>query len=782
MPSIDNKSALHSNALDLLSAEAIAVLGPEIDHLALQVMLRGAQACSAEGLAAVLDAAVRFSATQLVQLAKQTAEQQSGATLTDDQARDCVSRMQVMIAPPVEAAVASAPAAVTAVDPSLAAFAEDPDLLADFIMEADEHLASIEEKILILEKDSSLIEAIHAVFRSFHSIKGLAGFLGLSGVQAVSHEVETLLDHARNLRITVSTQIVDIVLESSEYLKDEIEVIRAKLAGTPLPAVRDNSALLSTLMTATADIAAGRPFLTATASARTEDVATPSAPEPIASIEASIETPMEETIEMPVEEPAIEAAEQPETEAVEELPIEAPAIEPTPVEPIAEPLPEPLAEPIAAPTPTPPSRPTLSIVPPPEPARVQVRQEAAPAATPIARVEAANTSIRVETAKLDRLMDMVGEMVIAQSILSNIPRNGTAADARIAGEMSQLARITSEVQRCAMSMRMMPIGPLFQKNAKMVRDLSRRNGKQVALELFGETTELDKSIAEELSDPLLHMIRNALDHGIESPAERALTDKPAVASLRISAEHQAGQIVISISDDGRGLDPVKIRNKAIQNKLIEESEQLTEAEIFHLIFAPGFSTAEKITDISGRGVGMDVVRQHVESLRGRIEIRSKLGEGTTFLIHLPLTLAIIEGLVIVVGEHRYIIPLYSVREMLRPTRDMLFTVQGADEIILMRGSLLPLIRLHRRFAIEPRTEDICEGLLVVCEFAGKRYCLFVDDLLGRQEVVIKSLDEAFRNVRGVVGSAILGDGRIGLILDVAGIFHADSPHQEPKFA
>jgi len=329
---------------------------------------------------------------------------------------------------------------------------------------------------------------------------------------------------------------------------------------------------------------------------------------------------------------------------------------------------------------------------------------------------------------------------------------------------------------------MMPIGPLFQKNAKMVRDLSRRNGKQVSLELFGETTELDKSIAEELSDPLLHMIRNALDHGIETPAERALTDKPAVASLRISAEHQAGQIVISISDDGRGLDPVKIRAKAIHNKLIDENEQLTEAEIFHLIFAPGFSTAEKITDISGRGVGMDVVRQHVESLRGRIEIRSQLGQGTTFLIHLPLTLAIIEGLVIIVGEHRYIIPLYSVREMLRPTEDMLFTVQGADEIILMRGSLLPLIRLHRRFDIAPRTENICEGLLVVCEFAGKRYCLFVDDLLGRQEVVIKSLDEAFRNVRGLVGSAILGDGRIGLILDVAGIFRADRSIQEPKYA
>jgi two-component system chemotaxis sensor kinase CheA len=360
--------------------------------------------------------------------------------------------------------------------------------------------------------------------------------------------------------------------------------------------------------------------------------------------------------------------------------------------------------------------------------------------------------------------------VIAQSILSNIPRATSPDEARLITEMSKLARITSEVQRCAMSMRMMPIGPLFQKNAKMVRDLSRRNGKQVSLELSGENTELDKTIAEELSDPLLHMIRNALDHGIELPEERIAVGKPPVASLHIGAEHHAGQIVISISDDGRGLDPQKIRNKAIQNGLIDEGAQLTEDEIFRLIFAPGFSTAEKITDISGRGVGMDVVRQHVESLRGRIEIKSELGKGTTFLILLPLTLAIIEGLVIVVGEHRYIIPLFSVREMFRPTQDMLFTVQGSEEMILKRGALLPLIRLHKRFSITPRTENICEGLLVVCDFSGKLFCLFVDDLLGRQEVVIKSLDDAFKSVDGIVGSAILGDGRIGLILDVAGIF------------
>ena len=389
-------------------------------------------------------------------------------------------------------------------------------------------------------------------------------------------------------------------------------------------------------------------------------------------------------------------------------------------------------------------------------------------------------SIRIETSKLDHLMDMVGEMVIAQSILSHNPHIATNRDARLSGDLAELARITGEVQRRAMSMRMMPIGPLFQKNAKLVRDLARRHGKQVDLRIAGESTELDKTIAEELSDPLLHMIRNALDHGIETPEERIAAGKNPVATLRLSAEHQAGQIVIAISDDGRGLDGDKILKKAVQKNLVAEGAQLSQAEIYQLIFAPGFSTAEKITDISGRGVGMDVVRKHVETLRGQIQIVSELGAGTTFFIHLPLTLAIIEGLVIVVGEHRYIIPIFSVREMFRPTQDMLVSVQGSEEMILMRGNLYPLVRLHRRFGIEPRTENICEGLVVVCEGPERQFCLYVDDLLGRQEIVIKSLGKDFGDTSGLTGCAILGDGRIGLILDVIGIFRL--PNQSVKEA
>jgi len=688
-----------------------AELAQVIDDLALQVMVQGADALTPAAFTGLIKLGERCDLDDLVKEVK-AAKPAKGKRTTDEATHALIEKLQAFIATPAKGDINEGSSASTEIPESFA-FEEDPELLADFVMESEEHLAAIEEKILLLEKDPTLIDTIHAVFRSFHSIKGLAGFLGLVGVQTVAHEVETLLDHARNSRISVTSDVVDLVLESSEYLKEEVAVVQAKLNGAPLPAVRDNTDLIKVLSMATADIAAGRPFSLAAGK--------PAAvPPPAVAVVLPVAPPVAVV-------PLAEAIPAPEP---------APAVE---VAPIA-----------AAPA---------------------IATPVAPATEKQGRTESGSSSIRVETSKLDRLMDMVGEMVIAQAILSN-SRTGAP------GEMSQLARITSEVQRCAMSMRMMPIGPLFQKNAKMVRDLSRRNGKQVSLELLGESTELDKTIAEELSDPLLHMIRNALDHGIEPPDERIAAGKSPMASLKIGAEHQAGQIVISISDDGRGLDPQRIRNKAIQNGLIDEAAQLTEDEIFHLIFAPGFSTAEKITDISGRGVGMDVVRQHVESLRGRIEIHSELGKGTTFRILLPLTLAIIEGLVIVVGEHRYIIPLFSVREMLRPTEDMLFTVQGSEEMILMRGALLPLIRLHKRFDITPRTEDICDGLLVVCEFSGKRFCLFVDDLQGRQEVVIKSLDESFKSVKGLVGSAILGDGRIGLILDVAGIFQRPHPGQE----
>jgi two-component system chemotaxis sensor kinase CheA len=378
----------------------------------------------------------------------------------------------------------------------------------------------------------------------------------------------------------------------------------------------------------------------------------------------------------------------------------------------------------------------------------------------------------VDTNKLDYLVDMVGEMVIAQSLVRHDPDLAIGAKPRLGRNLSQLARITDEVQRTAMSMRMIPVGQLFQKTSRLVRDLSRKASKQVELELFGEETELDRNIVEDLADPLMHMVRNSVDHGIETPDERTRNGKPATARVTLRAGHQAGQIVIQVSDDGRGLNQAKILRKAVEKGLVSAGTQLTEAEIFNLIFHPGFSTAEKITDVSGRGVGMDVVRKHVQKLRGRIDVLSRLGEGTTFLLKLPLTLAIIDGLVVGVGEQRYIVPIFAVREMLKPPEDSISTLQGRQEMALVRGSLLPLVRLHQRFGVKPRFENPWDSLLIVSESGGRQFCLMVDELIGKQEVVIKSLGETMANIAGVAGGAILGDGRVGLILDLEGLFGA----------
>jgi two-component system chemotaxis sensor kinase CheA len=386
-------------------------------------------------------------------------------------------------------------------------------------------------------------------------------------------------------------------------------------------------------------------------------------------------------------------------------------------------------------------------------------------AAPVKEARGGETSaIRVSTAKLDFLVDMAGEMVIAQSLVRHDPELAGAKNPRFQRNMAQLTRITAELQKTAMSMRLVPIGPLFRKMARLVRDLSRQFGKSVNMETQGDEIELDRNIVEELGDPLMHMVRNALDHGIESPDEREQKGKNPVATLLLRARHHAGQVLIEIADDGRGLDREKIVKKAIQKGIVATGEGLSDNEAFNLIFQPGFTTAAQVTSVSGRGVGMDVVRRHVEKLRGRIEIRSTAGQGASFLVKVPLTLAIIEGLVLGVGKERYIAPLFAVRELLRPTADTIWTVQQRAEMALIRGELVPVLRLFRRFGVKPRSEDALESVLVVAEVEGQRFCLMVDELIGKQEVVIKSLGETFKNSCGVAGGAILGDGRVGLIL------------------
>jgi two-component system, chemotaxis family, sensor kinase CheA len=377
-------------------------------------------------------------------------------------------------------------------------------------------------------------------------------------------------------------------------------------------------------------------------------------------------------------------------------------------------------------------------------------------------------SIKVDTRKLDSLVDAVGELIVVQSLIQEDPVLAARLDSRLAGNLAQLKRITADLQRNAMALRMVPIRQAFQKVSRIVRDLSRKADKPIELVLSGEDTELDRKVVEEIADPLMHMVRNSIDHGVESPDVRAACGKRPQARLALSAYHQGGHIVIEIADDGKGLDTEKIRTRAIERGLVAAGDPHSPEDVHRLIFAPGFSTADVVTEISGRGVGMDVVRRNIEALRGAVEIVSERGQGTTFRIRLPLTLAVLDGLIVGVGKERFVMPTTAVRESLRPQLSQVHNVQGEPRLVQVRDSLVPLVTLGEMFRL-PHEKDPCQATVVVIEDAGSRVGLVVDSLLGKQEVVIKSLGDTFESVRGVAGGAILGDGRIGLILDAQGI-------------
>jgi two-component system chemotaxis sensor kinase CheA len=682
-----------------------AELRAQIDGMATRLVVGGDVKSFAATLKQLSEMAVKDGYTETAELALNLAKTVQAASKDKKTVENTLKQglsilQEVLESEDAKARNSKKPGAESKPEPTNP-LAQDPELVSDFIMESREHLSSIESQMLALEQNPSDTDVIHAVFRSFHTIKGLAGFLEFAAIQKVAHEVETLLDLARNGKLTITTGVVDVVLESADYLKQAIDAVEAALSGEPAQTLADPNDLLVRIQKAYSNESA--PAETAASAPR---------------------------------------AASPDAES-------APQKRSAPSEPA-----------IAAQSDTKPSAPASSVA----------DRSSAKAAKP-----ADSFSVRVETAKLDHLMDMVGEMVIAQSLIRNNPVLTSLQNPRLLGDLSQLARITADVQRTTMGMRMIPMGQLFQRTARMVRDLSRKTGKLVELEMSGEGTEVDKNIAEELSDPLLHMVRNSLDHGIELPADREAAGKRPTARVRLAAYHQAGQIIIEIADDGRGLDKAKILKKAQQRGLIQDSAHLSENDIFHLIFEPGFSTADQISDISGRGVGMDVVRKNVQKLRGRIDIKSIAGKGATFILSLPLTLAIIDGLVVNIGGHRYIVPIFDVKEMIRPTQDMLSSVQGRDEMALIRGRLLPIVRLSQRFGVKAKSDNICDGLLVVAECEGKQFCLLVDDLVGKQEVVIKSLGETLKNITGIAGCAILGDGRVGLILDMHGILRGHRP-------
>ena len=385
--------------------------------------------------------------------------------------------------------------------------------------------------------------------------------------------------------------------------------------------------------------------------------------------------------------------------------------------------------------------------------------------------QAADTAvIRVNITKLDDLIDMVGELVITQAMIRQNSFILSNSDRRLSRDVSRLTSITSELQKTSTRLRMVPIKQTFQRMSRLVRDLSRDAGKKVGVVTEGEDTEIDKNMVEEIYNPLVHMVRNAVDHGIDSSEERLKAGKPEKGIIQLKAFHRGGNVVIEISDDGKGLDRDGILKKAVKKKLVDDSHELSDQDIYKLIFLPGFSTAAAITDISGRGVGMDVVKQAVEKLRGKAEIDSTMNKGSTFAFSFPLTMAIIDGMIVRVGGEKYIIPLTSIRQLLRPVEESYNIIIGKGETINVMGNLLPLIRVYKIFGIEAEHENPWEAIVVVVEGENSSKCLLVDEILGEEEVVIKNLGESLKNRKGISGGAILGDGNVGLILDPEGLF------------
>ncbi len=378
--------------------------------------------------------------------------------------------------------------------------------------------------------------------------------------------------------------------------------------------------------------------------------------------------------------------------------------------------------------------------------------------------------VKVDIKKLDELLNLIGELVINYSQVQTliIKESKGEISQNIINTMDTFHNLTKEIQEKVMKVRMLPVGPMFNQFYRFVRDIAQKVGKKVKLTLHGTDTELDKTVIERITDPLRHIVRNAIDHGLESIEQRKEIGKQEEGNIKLSAFHREGNVVIEIQDDGKGMDPKKIFEKAVEKGLVteEESEELTDSQKINFIFSPGFSTAEQVTDLSGRGVGMDVVKNNIEQLRGSVHLKTELGKGTTIQIILPLTLSIIEGMLIGIGNLTFVINIMSVIEIIKPEEKHINPVEGKAEVVNVRGEFLPLVRLHKEFRIENSLKNIEEAIVVIVEAEGRKFCLMADELIGQQQVVIKSLDEILDKAFGITGTTILGDGKIAFILDI----------------
>ncbi|MFE0839383.1 chemotaxis protein CheA [Achromobacter insolitus] len=685
-----------------------------------------------------------------------------------------------------------------------------------FFDEADELLAQMEQLLLELDVGAPDIEQLNAIFRAAHSIKGGAATFGcFTQLAGTTHLLENLLDAIRRGEMALRTDMIDIFLETKDVLKSQLDAYRA--SEEPDEAVFERiCAVLRQLALEHKDPAAESAPAQAPAPATPPPVqvqapaqaAPVPSPEPAAAPQAqAAETgtlPLRVRITKVSDKDAaslleemgnlgnVKASERAEgaltvwmdstctpgdIEAVccfivdgDQLEIGHEAAPAAALAPVAAAAPAATPAPAAAPAPQAPAVVESAAA---AEAITQATRAARPAAAAPAHADKESTSIRVGVEKVDQVINLVGELVITQAMLAQTASTlDPVLHDRLLNGMEQLERNARDLQEAVMSIRMMPMDYVFSRFPRLVRDIASKMGKQIELQTHGRATELDKSLIERIIDPLTHLVRNSLDHGIETPEKRIAAGKDPVGQLVLSAQHNGGNIVIEVSDDGGGLNREKILKKAIAQGLAV-NENSPDDEIWQLIFAPGFSTAEKVTDISGRGVGMDVVRRNIQDMGGHVQLSCEPGNGTTTRIVLPLTLAILDGMSVRVGEETFILPLNHVTESLQPTNDQIYSVAGNERVMHVRGEYLPLVEMHRVFSVEDAQTDPTQAIAVIMQAEDRRFALLVDHLIGQHQVVVKNLESNYRKVPGISAATILGDGSVALIVDVFALARAN---------
>ena len=670
------------------------------------------------------------------------------------------------------------------------------DFYQTFFDEADELLADMEQHLLDLVPEAPDSEQLNAIFRAAHSIKGGAGTFGFTILQETTHLMENLLDEARRGEMQLNTDIINLFLETKDIMQEQLDAYKSstepdaasfeyicnalrqlalEAKGQVVPAAT-SGAKLSVVESVAQEAGAAAPATGAADDGKLRIVLSRLKENEVGLLEEELGNlgtltnvvkgtdSLSATVDGGISQDDIIAvlcfvieADQIAFETAAAAPVES-----APVEAVEE------VAVVEAPAPV--------VQPAPVPALKAVAKEQPAGREKPARASE-STSIRVAVEKVDQLINLVGELVITQSMLaqrSNELDPVTHGD--LITSMTQLQRNARDLQESVMSIRMMPMEYVFSRFPRLVRDLASKLDKQVELTQIGSSTELDKSLIERIIDPLTHLVRNSLDHGIETPEKRVEAGKSPVGNLTLSAEHQGGNICIEVTDDGAGLNRDRILAKAISQGM-NVHENMSDEDVGMLIFAPGFSTAEQVTDVSGRGVGMDVVKRNIQEMGGHVEIKSRQGAGTTIRILLPLTLAILDGMSVKVSDEVFILPLNAVMESLQPREEDLHPLAGGERVLEVRGEYLPLVELWKVFDVNGAKTEATQGIVVILQSAGRRYALLVDQLIGQHQVVVKNLESNYRKVPGISAATILGDGSVALIVDVSALQGLNREHR-----